>query len=86
MSKQIWVVCETYVDYKCRPLVILGYPKIDHEKDYVYFWMPFSLLTVARALRETSDVDVVLFDGNQRSIQEWETLVKSEAPARCSSV
>ena len=65
---------------KDRPLVILGYPKIDHEKDYVYFWMPFSLLTVARAVRETSDIDVVLFDGNQRSIQEWETLVKSEAP------
>lgn len=61
-----------------RPLVILGYPKIDHEKDYVYFWMPFSLLTVARSLREIEDVDVVLFDGNQQSIHEWETLVKSE--------
>ncbi|WP_063728818.1 B12-binding domain-containing radical SAM protein [Streptomyces sp. RTd22] len=55
-----------------RPTVILLYPKIDHEKDYVYFWMPFSLLTIAKPLRESGLVDVVLFDGNQHDEAAWE--------------
>ncbi len=54
-----------------RPLVILLYPKVDHEKDYVYFWMPFSLLTLAKPLLDDSLADVVLFDGNQASDEEW---------------
>jgi radical SAM superfamily enzyme YgiQ (UPF0313 family) len=57
-----------------KPLVILAYPKIDHEKDYVYFWMPFSLLTVARALLEDG-VEVVLFDGNRSPAAEWEAFL-----------
>ncbi|MCX4098045.1 B12-binding domain-containing radical SAM protein [Nocardia sp. alder85J] len=55
-----------------RPLVILLYPKVDHEKDYVYFWMPFSLLTLAKPLLDDDLADVVLFDGNQRSDADWE--------------
>lgn len=52
-----------------RPLVILAYPRVEHEKDYVYHWMPFSLLTIAQRLLD--DVDVLIFDGNQRSEVEW---------------
>lgn len=58
-----------------RPAVILCYPKIDHEKDYVYHWMPFSLLTIAKPLRESGLVDVVLFDGNQHDAIAWERLL-----------
>jgi radical SAM superfamily enzyme YgiQ (UPF0313 family) len=54
-----------------RPLVILVYPKVDHEKDYVYFWMPFSLLTVAKPLLDEGLADVVLFDGNQAKPGDW---------------
>lgn len=54
-----------------RPLVILLYPKVDHEKDYVYFWMPFSLLTLAKPLLDEGLADVVLFDGNQASDDDW---------------
>lgn len=54
-----------------RPLVILVYPKVDHEKDYVYFWMPFSLLTLAKPLLDEGLADVVLFDGNQAGDDEW---------------
>jgi anaerobic magnesium-protoporphyrin IX monomethyl ester cyclase len=50
-----------------RPLVILLYPKVDHEKDYVCFWMPFSLLTVAKPLLDDGLADGVLFDSNQTS-------------------
>ena len=57
-----------------RPLVILAYPKIDHEKDYVYFWMPFSLLTIAKVLLDDG-IDVVLFDGNRSSLVEWGRLL-----------
>ncbi|MFI7337022.1 B12-binding domain-containing radical SAM protein [Streptomyces sp. NPDC050085] len=58
-----------------RPVVILAYPKIDHEKDYVYFWMPFSLLTTANPLLDTGLADVVLFDGNQAEHGAWERLL-----------
>ena len=54
-----------------KPLVILVYPKIDHEKDYVYYWMPFSLLTVAKPLLDLDIADVAIFDGNQRSSDDW---------------
>lgn len=58
-----------------RPVVILLYPKVDHEKDYVYFWMPFSLLTLAKPLLDEQVADVVLFDGNQSDAAAWEALL-----------
>jgi radical SAM superfamily enzyme YgiQ (UPF0313 family) len=58
-----------------RPVVVLAYAKIDHERDYVYFWMPFSLLTIAKELIDCGDVDVIIFDGNRQSTSDWlETL------------
>ncbi|TLQ39326.1 B12-binding domain-containing radical SAM protein [Streptomyces marianii] len=64
-----------------RPTVILAYPKIDHEKDYVYHWMPFSLLTLAKPLIESGLVNVVLFDGNQRDKQAWEAFLDEHLDA-----
>jgi anaerobic magnesium-protoporphyrin IX monomethyl ester cyclase len=58
-----------------RPLVILAYPKIDHEKDYVYFWMPFSVLAIAKVLIDDDLAEVVVFDGNQKSEADWELLL-----------
>ncbi len=57
-----------------KNLILLAYPKIDHEKDYVYSWMPFSLLTIARPLLDHG-FEVVIFDGNQSTIEEWEELL-----------
>lgn len=54
-----------------RPLVILAYPKIDHEKNYVYFWMPFSTLAIAKVLLDHDLAEVVLFDGNQDDESAW---------------
>jgi len=51
-------------------MVILCYPKIDHEKNYVYFWMPYSLLFVAKPLIEQG-IPVLLFDGNLKGEKEW---------------
>jgi anaerobic magnesium-protoporphyrin IX monomethyl ester cyclase len=45
-----------------RSLVILAYPRVEHEQDYLYHWMPFSLLTIAGALRTMPEIDVVIFD------------------------
>jgi len=53
-----------------KPIVILCYPKIDHEKNYVYFWMPYSLLLVAKPLIEQR-TQVLLFDGNLKGEKEW---------------
>ncbi|MBF9071869.1 B12-binding domain-containing radical SAM protein [Streptacidiphilus fuscans] len=61
-----------------KPLVILVYPKVDHEKDYVYHWMPFSLLTIAKALLSEGSVDVILFDGNQADPAAWERLLDEQ--------
>jgi len=58
-----------------KPLVILAYPKIDHEKNYVYFWMPFSVLSLAKVILGAELADVVLFDGNQQSQEAWEKLL-----------
>jgi anaerobic magnesium-protoporphyrin IX monomethyl ester cyclase len=63
-----------------RPLVILAYPRVEHEQDYLYHWMPFSLLTIAAALRAMPEVDVVIFDGNQHGMDEWEALLDAELP------
>jgi radical SAM superfamily enzyme YgiQ (UPF0313 family) len=54
-----------------RPLVILAYPRVEHEKYYLYHWMPFSLLTIAKPLLDSGLVDVVVFDGNQRTPADW---------------
>jgi radical SAM superfamily enzyme YgiQ (UPF0313 family) len=57
-----------------KPLVILAYPKIDHEKDYVYFWMPFSVLTIAKTLIE-DDREVIIFDGNRATYADWDAFL-----------
>lgn len=61
-----------------KPLVILGYPKIDHEKNYVYSWMPFSVLAIAKELLRRNLVDVKIFDGNQHNMDEWELLLRED--------
>ena len=57
------------------PLVILAYPKIDHEKNYVYYWMPFSTLALAKVILDSNLAEVVLFDGNQETHEAWEELL-----------
>ena len=54
------------------PLIILVYPKIDYEDNYAYHWVPFSLLTIAKALSTNKANEVAIFDGNQRDMNEWE--------------
>lgn len=61
-----------------RPLVILAYPRVEHEDDYLYHWMPFSLLTIASALRAMPEIEVRIFDGNQREMADWESLLETE--------
>jgi radical SAM superfamily enzyme YgiQ (UPF0313 family) len=65
----------TAVQNQSKPLVILAYPKIDHEKNYVYYWMPFSTLALAKVILDAGLADVVLFDGNQESHEAWEDLL-----------
>lgn len=59
-----------------RPVVLLCYPKIDHEKDYVYYWMPYSLLTTAQPLLG-QDLHVEVFDGNLDDESVWMRLLQS---------
>jgi anaerobic magnesium-protoporphyrin IX monomethyl ester cyclase len=58
-----------------RDLVILAFPKIDHEKDYVYSWMPYSVLAVAKPLLDEGLCDVLVFDGNEQPTANWGMLL-----------
>lgn len=58
-----------------KRLVILAYPKIDHEKNYVYYWMPFSTLALAKVVLDAGLADVLLFDGNQETHAAWNDLL-----------
>lgn len=62
-----------------RPVVLLAYPKIDHEKNYVYFWMPTPLLIIAKSLLEQGLAEPIIFDGNNRSIADWRALLSEYA-------
>ncbi|WP_433717112.1 B12-binding domain-containing radical SAM protein (plasmid) [Nocardia sp. CA-084685] len=68
---------------RSRPLVILVYPQVEHEKDYLYHWMPFSLLTLAKPLLDDGLADVVIFDGNQRPAQEWPGFLDEHLDRAC---
>lgn len=56
------------------PVVILCYPKIDYEKDYVYCWMPYSLLATAQPLLD-QDLNIKVFDGNLEDESAWTHLL-----------
>jgi anaerobic magnesium-protoporphyrin IX monomethyl ester cyclase len=62
-----------------KNLIILAYPKIDHEKDYVYFWMPFSILTLAKVIQDETGYEVAIFDGNQKTVADWQNLLAKNA-------
>lgn len=66
-----------------RPLVILVYPRVEHEKDYLYHWMPFSLLTLAKPLLDDGLADVVIFDGNQRPEADWPGFLDEHLDRAC---
>lgn len=66
-----------------RPLVILVYPRVEHEKDYLYHWMPFSLLTLAKPILDDDLAAVVIFDGNQRSETEWPAFLDEHLDRAC---
>ncbi|MCZ7601633.1 MAG: B12-binding domain-containing radical SAM protein [Melioribacteraceae bacterium] len=59
-----------------KPIVILVYPKINHEKDYLYHWIPFSLLTIAKPIVESGNAEIIIFDENQSSLDEWDRLLE----------
>lgn len=42
--------------------VVLYYPKTDHEKNYMYYWIPYSLLTIASGC--IGNYDVQCLDAN----------------------
>ena len=58
-----------------RPLIVLGYPRIDFQANYHYAWVPYSLLFIADALVEQGLVDVVVYDANQDT-RSWEGLLR----------
>lgn len=55
--------------------VILAYPKIEYEKDYPCFWLPFSLLTIAKVVLDRKLANVIIFDGHQSNMSEWEAVL-----------
>lgn len=62
-----------------RPLVILAYPRISYEENYMCTWLPYSVLYIADALRSQNLVDVIVYDANRRQKQTFDLLVKENA-------
>ena len=50
--------------------IVLFYPKTDHEKNYLYYWIPYSLLTISSGCMN-SNYDVILIDGNATPFDEY---------------
>lgn len=59
-----------------RHTVVLCYPRIFFEANYPCSWIPYSVLAIASSLKNNKQLDIILFDENRRSIDEFETLIK----------
>jgi len=63
--------------------IILGYPRLNHERNYVHAWMPYALFVIAKAIESSyPEIDVVIFDGHVQSLDEWDQLLRE----RCNNI
>ncbi len=69
-----------------RKRLILFHPRTFHEKNYRYYYIPYSILSVALVL-DRSRFDVVLIDNNVERIDDWEPWLESLAgPPLCIGI
>ena len=67
-----------------KPVVILTYPSIQYEDNYPCSWIPYSILSIASALKTTRpNVEVVLFDENKKSIDNYKDLLNEKENILC---
>lgn len=60
-----------------KPRVILFHPMTLHEKNYRYFYIPYSVLSVASLLPRT-DFDVTVIDNNIHRLDKFEEILGSD--------
>ena len=64
--------------------IILCYPQIKFEANYPCSWVPYSVLAIASALKENdSSLNVIIFDENRKSIEDFKCLLKQQKDILC---
>lgn len=59
-----------------KTTVLLVYPLVEYGNNYPWTWVPYSLLAIDAAIKkDISDIDVILFDQNHSSIDEFYSIV-----------
>lgn len=67
-----------------KAMVILVYPRIQFEDDYPCSWLPYSILSIASAIKETHpNIEVVVFDENRKNIDDFNDLLNREYNILC---
>lgn len=62
-----------------RDLVILVYPKIHYKDDYPFTWVPYSILTLSKAIKkEKKDIEVIKYDCNVENNERLIKLIEKE--------
>ncbi|MBD5549104.1 MAG: B12-binding domain-containing radical SAM protein [Lachnospiraceae bacterium] len=62
-----------------KDLVILVYPKIHYKDNYPFTWVPYSILSLSKAIKnEKKDVEVVNYDCNVESNEKLIKLIENE--------
>lgn len=67
-----------------KSVVILVYPRIQFEDNYPCSWIPYSILSIASAIKETRpNIEVVVFDENRENISNFNTLLNEKENILC---
>ena len=63
-----------------KPIVLFFHPRTFHEKNYRYFYIPYSLLSVASVI-DRNRYDLAILDNNVERIDDWtERLQQMQVP------
>lgn len=67
-----------------KSTVILTYPRIQFEDNYPCSWIPYSILSIASAIKETRpNTEVIVFDENRSSIDDFKNLLNKSKNILC---
>lgn len=66
-----------------KQVVILCYPRIIFEANYPCSWVPYSILAIASSLKQYNQVEVILFDENRNSAEEFDAIIQNNDNILC---
>lgn len=64
-----------------KPLVVLFHPRTLHEQNYRYYYIPYSLLSIAAPIPRER-FDILLIDNNVHRVPDWQVALGDIVPRR----